>query len=44
MNIHDVFHISLLKLAPLGVPLALKVEIDLINLNVEYEVEEILDY
>jgi hypothetical protein len=44
MNIHNIFHISLLKPVLLGAPLALKVEIDLINLNIEYKVKEILDY
>jgi hypothetical protein len=44
MNIHNIFHISLLELALLGALLAPKVEINLINLNVEYKVKEILDY
>jgi hypothetical protein len=43
MNIHDVFYISLLKPVLLGALLALKVKIDLINLNTEYEVKEVLD-
>ena len=44
MNIYPVFHISLLELAPLGAPRALRVKIKLINPNVKYEVKEILDY
>ena len=44
MNIHLIFHISLLELALLGVLLALITDIELINLNAEYEVEAILDY
>ena len=44
MNIHNVFYISLLKLAPLGAPLALHTEIYPLNLNTEYNVKEVLDY
>jgi hypothetical protein len=44
MNIHPVFHISLLELVLPGVLLVLVTEIKLINLNIEYKIEEILDY
>jgi hypothetical protein len=44
INIHPVFHISLLGLILLGVLLVPVTEIELINPNTEYEVEEILDY
>jgi hypothetical protein len=44
MNIHPVFHILLLELVLLGILLALVTEIELVNPNAEYEVEEILDY
>jgi hypothetical protein len=44
INIHPVFHISLLEPVPLGVLLAPVTEIELVNLNTEYKVEEILDY
>jgi hypothetical protein len=44
MNIHLVFHISLLEPVLLGVLLAPVTEIEPINPNAEYEVEEILDY
>jgi hypothetical protein len=44
MNIHLVFHISLLEPVPLGVLLAPVTEIELVNLNTEYKIEEILDY
>jgi hypothetical protein len=44
MNIYLVFYISLLKLVPLRVPKALIIEIELVNLEEEYEVEQILDY
>ena len=44
MNIHPVFHISLLEKAPLGAPPAPITEIEPINPNAEYEVEEILDH
>lgn len=43
MNIHPVFHISLLELAPEGAPPAPNIEIDPVNPNAEYDVEEILD-
>jgi hypothetical protein len=43
MNIHPVFHISLLEPAPPGAPNAPYIEIEPVNLNAEYEVEEILD-
>ena len=43
MNIHNVFHISLLKPAPLGAPLALQTEIQLVNLSAKYKVKELLD-
>jgi hypothetical protein len=44
MNIHPVFYISLLELVLLGILLAPVTEIELINSNVEYKVEKILDY
>jgi hypothetical protein len=44
INIHPVFHISLLEPVLLGVLLAPVTEIELVNLNTEYKVEEILDY
>jgi hypothetical protein len=44
MNIHPVFHILFLELVLLGVPLVLVIEIELINPNAEYEIEEILDH
>jgi hypothetical protein len=44
MNIYPVFYISLLELVLPGVLLALITEIELVNPNIEYEVEEILDY
>jgi hypothetical protein len=44
MNIYPVFHISLLELVLLGVLLAPVTEIELVNPNAEYKVEEILDY
>lgn len=43
MNIHPVFHISLLEPAPPGAPRAPRVEIEPVNPKAEYEVEEILD-
>jgi hypothetical protein len=43
MNIHLVFYISLLELVPPGVPNTLYTEIEPVNPNTEYEVEEILD-
>jgi hypothetical protein len=44
MNIHLVFYISLLELVLLGVLLAPITEIELVNPNIEYKIEEILDY
>jgi hypothetical protein len=44
MNIHPVFHISLLELVLLGVPPAPVTEIEPINPNTEYKIEEILDH
>jgi hypothetical protein len=44
MNIHPVFHISLLELILLGVLPAPVTEIEPVNPNAEYKVEEILDY
>jgi hypothetical protein len=44
INIYLVFYISLLELVLLGVLLAPVTEIELINPNIEYEIEEILDY
>jgi hypothetical protein len=44
MNIHPVFHISFLELVLLGVLLAPITEIEPVNPNTEYKVEEILDY
>jgi hypothetical protein len=44
MNIHLVFHISLLELVLLGVLLVPVTEIELVNPNTEYKIEEILDY
>jgi diacylglycerol kinase len=44
MNIYPVFHISFLELVLLGVLLVLVTEIELVNPNAEYKVEEILDY
>jgi hypothetical protein len=43
MNIHFVFHILLLESVPPGASNILYTEIELVNPNVEYEVEEILD-
>jgi transposase InsO family protein len=43
MNIHPVFHISLLEPAPPGAPPAPTTGIQPINPNAEYEVESILD-
>ncbi|EDN91529.1 hypothetical protein SS1G_00932 [Sclerotinia sclerotiorum 1980 UF-70] len=43
MNIHPVFHISLLELAPPGAPKAPETEIISTDQNAEYEVENILD-
>jgi hypothetical protein len=44
INIHLVFYISLLKLVLLGVLLVPITEIELVNPNTEYKIEEILDY
>jgi hypothetical protein len=44
MNIHPVFYISLLELVLPGVLLVPITEIELVNPNTEYKVEEILDY
>jgi hypothetical protein len=44
MNIYPVFHISLLELVLLGVLLVPVTEIEPVNPNIEYKVEEILDH
>jgi hypothetical protein len=44
INIYLVFHISLLEPVLLGVLLAPVTEIEPVNLNAEYKIEEILDY
>jgi hypothetical protein len=44
MHIHLVFHISLLELVLLGVLLAPVTEIEPVNPNTKYKVEEILDH
>jgi hypothetical protein len=44
INIHPVFYISLLELVLLEVLLAPIIEIELVNPNIEYKIEEILDY
>jgi hypothetical protein len=44
INIYLVFYISFLELIPLGVLLAPITEIELVNPNAEYKIEEILDY
>jgi hypothetical protein len=44
INIHPVFHISLLELVLLGALLVLVTEIELVNPNTEYKIEEILDH
>jgi hypothetical protein len=44
INIHPVFHISFLEPVLLGVLLVPVIEIEPVNPNAEYEVEEILDY
>jgi hypothetical protein len=44
INIYLVFYISLLELVLLGVLLVLVTEIEPVNPNIKYEVEEILDY
>jgi hypothetical protein len=44
INIYPIFHISLLELVLLGVLPAPVTEIELVNPNIEYKIEEILDY
>jgi hypothetical protein len=44
INIYLVFYISLLELVLLGVLLVLVTEIELVNFNAEYKIEEILDH
>jgi hypothetical protein len=44
MNIYTVFHISLLELVLSGVLLVPVTEIEPVNPNIEYKVEEILDH
>ena len=44
INIHLVFYIFLLELVLLGALRALKVKIELINLNAKYNIKDILDY
>ena len=44
MNIYLIFYISLLEPALPGVLLAPVTDIELVNLNAEYEVETILNY
>jgi hypothetical protein len=44
INIHPVFHISLLELILSGVLLVLVTEIKPVNPNTKYKVEEILDH
>jgi hypothetical protein len=44
MNIHPVFHISLLEPILLEVLLAPITKIELVNPNMKYKVEKILDY
>jgi hypothetical protein len=44
INIHPVFHISLLEPVLLGILLAPVTEIKPVNPNMEYKVEEILDH
>jgi hypothetical protein len=44
MNIYLVFYISLLELVLLGVLLIIITEIEPVNPNTEYKVEEILDH
>jgi hypothetical protein len=44
MNIHPVFHISFLEPVLPGVLLAPVTEIELVNLNAEYKIEEILNH
>jgi hypothetical protein len=44
MNIYPVFYISLLELVLLGVLLVPVTEIEPVNPNTKYKIEEILDY
>jgi hypothetical protein len=44
INIYPVFYISFLKLVLLGVLPAPITEIEPVNPNIEYKIEEILDY
>jgi hypothetical protein len=44
INIYLVFYISLLELVLLGVLLAPITKIELVNPNIEYKIEEILDH
>jgi hypothetical protein len=44
INIYPVFYISLLELVLLGALLAPVTEIEPVNPNIEYKIEEILDY
>jgi hypothetical protein len=44
INIYPVFYISLLELILLGVLPALVIEIEPVNLNTKYKIEEILDH
>jgi hypothetical protein len=44
MNIYLVFHISLLELVLLGVLPVPVTKIELVNPNIKYKIEEILDY
>jgi hypothetical protein len=44
INIYPVFHISLLELVLLGVLLVPVTEIEPVNLNAKYKIEEILDH
>jgi hypothetical protein len=44
INIHPVFHISLLELVLLGVLPAPVTEIEPVNPNTEYKIKEILDH
>jgi hypothetical protein len=44
INIHPVFHISLLELVLLGVLPAPVTEIELVNLNAKYKIKKILDH
>jgi hypothetical protein len=44
INIYPVFYISLLELVLLEVLLVPVIKIELVNPNIEYKIEEILDY